>query len=355
MQTRCLDRIRSLGGIIDDVGTLRFQDAIAEAHAVTSDNCFAPLVHWSAIAIEGPDAQTFLSGQLLSDVRTVDSEHGQATGWCSPKGRVLMNGYLVAAPAGYFLFLPRAVHSDILRRLAMYVLRAKVKLRDATDECALTSYVGAGIPELLQQITAVPSAAYEAHTAPGGAIMRLPGLQPRWLAWSQLSAVAPFAWQQMVDQCTPIGSAAWDLQEIIACRPMILPATREAFLPQMLNMDYDGSVSFTKGCYPGQEIIARLQYRGEVKRRLFRAQLPVSQVPPPMTAVLGSTADPENPAGNVINAAPNAMGGVTLLAVLDLAVSNTSASQALTVDGCILEVTELAAAKTDSNEKSDPD
>ena len=224
-----------------------------------------PLLDEGIILTTGEDAREFLQGQLTNDVAEVSASHGQLAAYCTPKGRVLATLLIWPWSDGYALQLPRELAAPICQRLRMYVLRSRVKLELIGDRLALIGVTGEGAAGVLQtHLGPLPEEPYAAAANDGITAVLLPG--ERWqLAMEVGSALA--TWDRLNRIAAPVGQDAWDRKGIDAGVPTVTAATSDRFVPQMLNLDLIAGVSFSKGCYPGQEIVARAQYRGQVKRR----------------------------------------------------------------------------------------
>ena len=260
---------------------------------LTSLQGAARLTDWGVIRAQGADASSFLHGQLTQDVQQLDIRSARLAGYCSTKGRLLAS-LLVWRAAGDELLLACSaeVLPATLKRLSMFVLRAKCKLSDATGSIALYGLAGAGATAWLD--VAAPASPWQRSELAGGQVIRLPdaaGVARYLLAWSA-DAVAP--------ALPPMAPAAWQWLEVSAGVPRIVAATVEQFVPQMVNFELVGGVNFQKGCYPGQEIVARSQYRGTIKRRAFVFEIAGPAQPGQEVFHSG---DAEQPAGMVVNAA----------------------------------------------------
>jgi tRNA-modifying protein YgfZ len=257
-----------------------------------SINGTTPLTHWGVIRARGADAATFLHSQLTNDFTGLTGAHARLAGYCSPKGRLLAS--FIAWKAGEEDIL-LACHASVLpatlKRLAMFVLRARCKLSDATAEVPL--YGVAGLPAREAE-AALP--VWGQSDIEGGQWIRLPDA-----AGVTRALVAPAA----SAEGPAILLDAWRWLEVQSGVPVIEAATVDQFVPQMLNYELVGGVNFQKGCYPGQEIVARSQYRGTVKRRTF-----LFDADDTMQAAqeVFHSSDPNQPAGLVANAAPRPEG-----------------------------------------------
>jgi folate-binding protein YgfZ len=232
---------------------------------------------WGVIRAAGADAASFLHGQLTQDFALLGRDHARLAGFCTAKGRLLAT--LVGwkqADDEILLALPAETLAATLKRLSMFVLRAKCKLSDASAEFAIYGLLG------------TPAAEAWTLARDGDAVqIALPGAT-RALRVQPLAAPAPAG--------TEITAEAWAAAEAEAGMAWVRGATVEAFVPQMINFEVLGGVSFKKGCYPGQEIVARSQYRGTLKRRL---QVFETDAAASVGQEIFHSADPEQPAGVV--------------------------------------------------------
>ena len=263
----------------------------------------APLPDWAALAVTGEDATAFLHGQLTNDVQALDAGAAQWNGWCSPKGRLLATFLLVRRADGYLVLLPRDIAPAIAKRLGMYVLRSKVKIRDATADHAIFGVGG----EAALRSTGAPAKAMTSVESNGRLAIALD---------TRRAFVVATAGDRIEGVAT--GTADdWRRELILAGIPIITAATQDAFVPQMANFELVGGVSFRKGCYPGQEIVARTQYRGILKRRMALAHVEGDSRPAPGQSAY-SPLFGDQAAGTVVDAAPAPDGGFDLLVVAQL-------------------------------------
>ena len=274
------------------------------------------LSHFGLIRVEGEDAESFLQGQLTNDLRQVTEDHSNLAGWCSAKGRMLANFRCLRRGDTYYLQTPLENLPTVLKRLGMYVLMAKVTLSDASDELMRMGITGDCAESLLQnQFAEIPAQANAVAQQSGVSLIRLPGDTPRFELLGPAEALIAF-WQQAQSQAVRLGDDFWALQEIRAGVPVIYPATSEAFVPQMTNMQLVDGVSFTKGCYTGQEVVARMQYLGKLKRRMYLAHVTSDTQPQPGDELHSPGSTSGQGTGKVVDARP-ADGGYDLLAVIE--------------------------------------
>jgi len=298
-----------------------------------------PLDHLGAIAVRGEDARTFLQGQLTNDMLALTPEQAQLNAYCSPKGRLLASFLNWTDGDAIYLAAPLDLLEALKKRLSMFVMRAKVKIEVA----ALTPFglSGVEIPAALRPVFQhVPETVWEQRQSAGGAtLIRVPDATgaPRWICWLPTDA-EPLLSTLLHGASSTLpqdSSATWRWLDIRAGLPWIVMATQEKFVPQMVNFEALGGVSFKKGCYPGQEIVARSQYLGKLKRRTALAHAAGTDVPAPGSDVFAADG---SPAGVVVNAERSPHGGVDLLVELPLA--DRTALQ-LTPQGPALELLEL--------------
>lgn len=277
----------------------------------------APLTDLGLIAVSGDDAASFLHNQLTNDIEHLDPADVRLAGYCTPKGRLLATVLAwkdAGADAGVpsiVLALPRALQPAIQKRLQMFVMRAKAKLQDVTADKALLGLGGTpAAAALAAWFPEVPAQPYRHVDNDHGTLMRLADgadASPRYL-WIAVPSVAVAAWPLLRSKLAAVGGHVWRLGAIEAGVPQITAATQEKFVPQMINFELVGGVSFKKGCYPGQEIVARSQYLGKLKRRAMLATIAVAGDAANDAAIASagadvfSSTDPTQPCGTIVNA-----------------------------------------------------
>jgi len=275
----------------------------------------------AVLHVRGDDAIDFLHGQLSSDVRALAPGEGQYWTYNSPKGRVLANGVLWRAPpghaAGLTLLLAEDLAEAIRRRLAMFVLRAKVTIEDATASSAVIGLAGDGAVEAAHAAFGVTAQPARAVPIRDGAVAFM--LPDRRLVIVAPDPAGPVLQAALARHASQASDDEWRWYGIVAGVPLIRAATTDRFVAQTVNLDLLGAISFRKGCYPGQEIIARMQYLGRLKERLFAFQVDALDVVPGARLFSPSVAS-DQPCGTVVDAAPDRARGSVLLAVVQLAV-----------------------------------
>jgi folate-binding protein YgfZ len=258
------------------------------------------LTDWGVIRAAGADARSFLHGQLTQDMLHFAPGQARLAGYCSAKGRLLASFVVWSrGPEDLLLACSADLLAPTLKRLSMFVLRAKCRLSDASAEVPLFGLVG--------DLTADNLPVWGHRATPDADLVRLPDAAGR-VRHLHAGADVPVLPALALDD--------WRWLEVQSGVPRIVAATVEQFVPQMVNLEIVGGVNFQKGCYPGQEVVARSQYRGTLKRR---AHLFDSDVPARAGQELFASADPGQPAGMVAGAAPRPGGGYSLLAETKLA------------------------------------
>jgi folate-binding protein YgfZ len=209
----------------------------------------ARLNRYGLLAVTGADARDFLHAQLTNDIAHLPADRAALAGWCTAKGRLLASLLVIPSPDGFLVQLARDIAASTAKRLSMYVLRSKVKITDESDRLA---QIGVWASD-----GSIADVAWDA-----------PNVRVR-VGENRFLQIGP----GLAGTCSR-SEEAWVLEEIRAGRPLITAATQDKFVPQMVNFEKLGAIDFQKGCYPGQEIVARAQYRGEVKRRLVHVRAP---------------------------------------------------------------------------------
>ena len=278
-------------------------------------NGIAPLPHLGIIRAAGADAASFLHNQLTNDVLLMKDGQCRLAAFCNAKGRMQASFVVYKRSAEEVLLICRQdLLAQTLKRLSMFVLRAKAKLSDASAEFQLLGLAGGAITQALSGMASVSASTVEPwqrHAVGAADVLTLyPALgQPRafWLAPKDVAAPTG----------PSLSAELWQVGEVMSGIAWVELATFEAFVPQMLNFESVDGVNFKKGCYPGQEVVARSQFRGTLKRRAFIAQ---SAAPMVAGQEVFSSLDATQPCGLVAQAAAD---GAHHLAVVELQLSAT--------------------------------
>lgn len=307
------DFLQQQGASLRDGIVEHFGDAQGELSTAKTCTVMCDLSQFAIIKVTGEDAQSFLQNLFSSDVREVSTEHAQLSSFNTAKGRMLASFLIWKSGDDYFLHLPRGLADPIRKKLTMYVLRAKVAISDASDEFVCLGIAGSEAAPLVEEcFTALPQEAMAATHNNHGSIIRLGDNRFQIVTTPEQASAL---WKCLNDGARPAGSHCWDWFNVRAGIPVIQAATQEQFVPQMANLELIGGVNFKKGCYPGQEIVARMQYLGKLKRRMYLAHVAGS-------AKAGDELySPEmegQSCGMVVNATAAPGGGCDLLAVVQI-------------------------------------
>ena len=304
----------------------------AMKHPLPGFHGFAALTHLGVIRVDGEDAVKFLQGQLTNDFALLDDGHARLAAFCSPKGR--MQASFVGfrrGPTEVLLVCSLDLLAATQKRLSMFVMRAKAKLSDATADFKLYGLVGDAVAQAIDA-AAAPWTRVDADTGTGAAtaIALYPANgQPRALLLTPADAPVPAGLALSAEQ--------WLWTEVHSGVATVSQPIFEALVPQMLNYESVGGVNFKKGCYPGQEVVARSQFRGTLKRRAYvvHADAPVNAG----QEVFADT-DPGQPCGVVVQAAPAPGGGFDAIVSMQIAAQGAGLAVG-TANGPVLQVLPL--------------
>jgi folate-binding protein YgfZ len=271
----------------------------------------ADLADWGLIIVEGEDAASFLQNQLTNSVLGLTavapsaiasgSDAVRLVGYCSPKGRLIASAWLglFSKPDGssfFGLFISKDIAASTAKRLGMFVLRSKVTVKDVTNSWAITGYCTSGTLDSFEA----------AKTA---ILLQLPDVMTAGVAMQRLLIAQPISSDDVLTEAaSEDAQILWRSLEVMSAIPRIVAATQDQFVPQMVNFESVYGVDFKKGCYPGQEIVARSQYRGAIKRRLQLAHCPIdllANAPAGPGSEIFHADDAGQPAGMVVLSAPS--------------------------------------------------
>ncbi len=307
-----------------DVARIAEGDIVAELH------------HLSLLRVTGVDAPSFLQGQLTNDV--ISTQGTCYAAYCTAQGRTLALFLVVRVENGFLLKLRHTLAATIANRLRMFVLRAKVEI-EVADTLSLTGLYGPEAPTLLAAAGLPLPAESAGATAVANAVvvLRRPGAHPRF---EILAPRGDDTVQRLMGLARQVGYRAWVWLDIHSGLPDLVPATSDLFVPQMLNIDALQGISFSKGCYPGQEIVARTHYLGKLKQRMYRARA-ASPAPLHPGVPLYAPNFLGQAAGHIVEAELAPDGRTDLLAVIQTASARLNAVQVDTPDGPRLQLESL--------------
>ena len=315
MSERWISELTDQGARFADGRVVDFGNPAAELSAVIGGNIICDLSHDGLILVSGEDGAAYLQAQFCNDVLALADGMAQWNGWCSPKGRLLATFLVWKGRQGYFLQIPRPLLAAIQKRMQMFVLRSKVTLSDESANWVRFGIAGANAESMIKAIAGqVPEIPMSTLHVDAGRIVRLSasrfelvGGVDNALAW----------WRELSRQATRVGAPIWEGLTIRDGILTVLPSTQDLFVPQMANFELIDGVSFKKGCYPGQEIVARTQYRGILKRRMAWVHASAADIPDPGASVY-SQEFADQAAGTIANAAPAPGGGFDALVVAQI-------------------------------------
>lgn len=352
---------RSLKAEVDAYGPVVSPHLAAELPGDALSNRVCILAEFGLLSAIGPEARTFLNGQLTNDVLKLAEDGVQLDGYCTPKGRLLASFVEWPVADGIHLAVAAELAAPIAKRLSMFVMRAKLKIRDESAAMMAVGLQGGDLGTPLKALGFSTPQVWQCQQQGRMSLLGLPDLTGsgvRAMLWMPRESVA-----EALDslRLPVVSSEGWRNADIQSGLPRIVRASSELFVPQMVNYDLIGAVNFKKGCYPGQEVVARSQYLGKLKRRMFKAQADpsVQSASTPMAApgddVIDSasgspvgkvvmaaagigTAAAGTSAGNEAGGSLTAAGGVTMLIELQ---TSSASSTGLTVNGQAIRITPL--------------
>jgi tRNA-modifying protein YgfZ len=330
--------LHSAGARIENHAVSHFGNPWAELHAAQTGTIVCDLSHFGLLCFSGEDSRAFLHSQLSSDVLKLTAATAQYSGYCTPKGRVLASFLLWQSGEGYFAQLHGGLRESMQNRLAKFVLRSKVKIIDASGTHVSLGLAGNNSEMLaIKCFSEVPQPVLGVAHHEAATLIRLSPDRFQIICTAQQ---APALWEKLSRGATMVGNRCWDWLNIRGGIPVVAPATQEQFVPQMLNMDIIGAVNFNKGCYPGQEIIARTQHLGMLKRRMYLANI-ISDNSPQPGEELFSDSTQDQASGMIVNAAASPEGGYDVLAVIQIASARTENVHWKSPGGTVLKLLPL--------------
>ena len=287
--------------------------------AILKKNLLCELDHLSVIEIFGKDASQFIHGQFTNDVESLAEHSLQLNGYCDPKGRLIGLFYLIRLPDKYLMLIDRSIASNVVKRLQMFVLMAEVEFEMSTLHC---------IGFIQQNLKKTPSLVADAALAPlavfAGSdshiltmIDGLAGKTPRYIAIGNDRQLGP-VWNALAKDTIACDHSIWRLLDIRLGIPSLAEKTQGAFVPQMANLDLVDGLSFNKGCYPGQEVVARMHHLGKVKRRMYRLHITCEEQPLAGDGIYSAENDSNESVGKIVSAAKIGDNEFEALAILQI-------------------------------------
>jgi folate-binding protein YgfZ len=317
MNANWLHWLAAHGAILGDGEVLHFGRPGQESAATVAGSIITDLSHYGLLQAAGADATQFLQNQTGNDVQKINSQYSQLNSYCSPKGRMYAVFRLFRAGDSFLLRMPAELIPSVHKRLQMFVLMSKVKLSPAGDGWLRIGAAGPLATEALQgELGVAPQTvnAVGTTTHDGLIVIRVPGNQ-RYEIYGPPETLEAL-WRRLSVRLTPVGRDAWPLLDILNGIPTVYARTSEHFVPQMANLQLIDALSFKKGCYPGQEVVARMQYLGKLKRRMYRFEFEAAAAPEPGTEIVAIVEGAPHETGEIVDARPLGGSRYTALAVL---------------------------------------
>ena len=341
MKTEWKKFLEDVGAIFENGHIAHYGNRERERQVAMSGEIIADLSHFGLIAAHGEEAETFLQGQFCNDVRKVDEDNSQINGYCSPKGRLLSIFRIFKHKDTHYLLIPQELIEETLKRLQMFVLISKVTLEDADNAMVRIGFSGPDADTKLKEILGnIPEKTNTVTHTDGVTVVRVPGPCPRFIILGDVEGIKKI-WGQLNVHAAPVGEQPWGQLDVLAGIPEIYPQTVDAFVPQMVNMQAIGGVSFKKGCYTGQEVVARMQYLGKLKRHMYRANIKTDEPVMPGDPLFAAGDTSGQGTGKIVSAFPSDSGGYDVLAVIQIASAEKTKTHLKDQKGPVLELTEL--------------
>lgn len=307
----------NFGGEINPDGVLHFHPVPKEQFQATYNDVISVLSHQGCIAITGNDAAKFLQGQVTANVTELSDTQSRLGAHCNPKGRILCSFRIVKFQDNFYLYLPVSMVEPTLIALKKYAVFFKVKLEDITSSWYQIGLSGPHAVSLLEEIIGKIPNEIDATTLNSSLhVMHERGHFPRFSIGGDCNAIQ-LLWQQLREKAMAVGPSAWELLDILAGSPAIMPETIGVFTPHEINFDKLNGVSFNKGCYTGQEIVARMHYLGKLKRHLYQIEFEHNALALPGTKLLVRNNDSVHEVGQLVNIVASSVHSYTALAVIN--------------------------------------
>lgn len=334
MNSRWQNYLEQHGAIIDAGIVQNFGDPTTELRSTADHTLLYDLGQYGMLRVSGEDAQSFLQNLLSNDIGEATSSRAQFSSLNSAKGRMLSSFTIWRDGDDYLLQLVRELTGNVRKKLGTYVLRAKVKITDMSDEMIVMGISGADAYKILNKIFgSAPTQPYACFNGNVGCVIKID--DARFQIITPLSQ-AETLWSAISLHAKPVGAPCWEWLNIRSGIPTILPPTQDLFVPQMINFDLIGGINFKKGCYPGQEIVARTHYLGKLKRRMYLAHIDTVDAPQAGDELF--SAEMEGQAcGTIANTAPAPDGGYDVLAVAQMSSQQSQTVHWKSMQGVVLQ------------------
>ena len=302
----------------DESGRFTFNPPYSDYTNATDSDCICDLSYFSTVVIAGGDANEFIQGQFTNDVSKVDANSSQLSGFCNNKGRMIANYRLFQQQPNYFISIRNDLVERSIKHLQNYVLRAEVAIQDISEQLIHIGISGKNAETLLASyIDNLDSTVDSVSFNDDYIAIRVAGSTPRYEIFCSFEHAVKL-WEELAANTKVVNSEYWDYLNIVNGLPFIDSITSEAFVPQMVNMELINGVSFEKGCYTGQEIVARTHFLGKQKRRTYRISI-ATETEPKVGEQLATETSTENQyTGTIVTLYPVAENKYEALAVIQI-------------------------------------
>ena len=286
--------------------------------SLQGDFFLTDLSYLGLIEVSGDDKNKFLQGQLTNDINAISSSLSHLSGLCTPKGRLRTLFFVFSQNDKLYLQLPIPLLEETLKRLKMFVMMSKVELLDVNDTIVKIGIYGKkSVNHLKESGFTIPVETNIATENNGIQLIRLPGDTPRFECVGSIEKIQAL-WETLYTKAVLLNTSHWRLLDIQTGIPNVFVTSKEAFIPQMLNLQVLNGINFKKGCYTGQEVVARMQYLGKLKRHMYRAhcETETEELPLPGDLLYSASSKSGQGAGHIVDAQKSLKGGIELLAVI---------------------------------------
>jgi len=323
MNTDWKNYLQDKGAELTEDGAFRFDESGTDNRKAMETDIICDLSQFSTLVVAGEDAVDFMQGQFTNDVQKVDEQNSQLNAFCNNKGRMSANFRLFYYQQNYFFSVRNDLVEASIEHLQNYILRAQVVIQDVSEQLIHLGVGGDNAEELLAPFIEISNREIDGVSFNDDYIaIRVAGAQvdkkPRYEIFCSAEH-AKSLWNAVSAKAEVVSSSSWDYLNIQAGLPFIDSHTSEEFVPQMVNMDLINGVSFTKGCYTGQEIVARMHYLGKLKKRCYKVFIDSEDKPASGDKLFAEDARAGQNTGMIIQAEKNPQAGYDALAVIQTA------------------------------------
>jgi folate-binding protein YgfZ len=346
----------SKGARFTEDGGFQFNLESADNRKADDTDIICDVSQFSTLVIAGGDAKEFMQGQFTNDTDRVDEDNSQLSAFCNNKGRMAANFRLFENQQNYFFSVKNSLVDHSIQHLQNYILRAQVAIQDVSEQLIHLGISGSNAEKLLSPFIEISNRDVDGVSSNENYIIiraadHHKNTKPRYEVFCSFEH-AKKLWEAVSTQAETVNSSSWDYLNIQAGLPFIDDKTSEEFVPQMVNMDLINGVSFTKGCFTGQEIIARMHYLGKLKKRCFKVHIASEDRPAAGNKLFAENARAGQNTGMIIQAEKNPESGYDALAVIQIA--DTESNLFLgDADGPVVTVKELPYAFESSANEND--